>query len=117
MFEYKHGYWKALTDLKAIFERSKKKMMAETPKGKKKNLYSHEGIISLLEFLIENTEALMQLGDTFKFWYGCDENGNFIFKIDDGTEAEIWEKEVSEIGWDEFNRKHHFGIYEKKGGE
>lgn len=93
--EYNRGYLKALLDMKELFERSNKKMMAVSPKGKKKNLYSQEGIIALLQFLIENTDDFRENGDMFVFWYGCDEKGKFLFHLDDGTLIPQWEREGS----------------------
>lgn len=81
--EYNRGYLKALFDMKELFERSNKKMMAVSPKGKKKNLYSQEGIIALLQFLIENVDNFREQGGNLIFFYGCDKNYKFIFRLDD----------------------------------
>lgn len=85
-YEYNRGYLKALLDMKELFERSNKKMMAVSPNGKKKNLYSQEGITALLQFLIENVDNFREQGGSLSFFYGCDKNGKFIFRLHEGGE-------------------------------
>lgn len=76
--EYRRGYWKALADAKSTLERLTP--FWYTPSGKKKNIFSRKGMISFMNFLLENADDFRTYGGMIDFYAGCDEKGNFYFK-------------------------------------
>lgn len=77
--EYNHGYWKALVDLKGLFERTNFRV-PDVHERKYKNTFTLKNILNLMDFLIEHHEEFCDGGAFFEFYQGIDNKGNIIYR-------------------------------------